>query len=149
MKTESLVLEMLHKKFKKDIVRITNVYYFKGWESDFLVFDKNKIHEYEIKLSKNDFYQDKYKVEKHEALQKGEGPNTFTYVTTADVPIEIVPAVAGLIHWSDAGLKTIRVANLLHHKPTGVYGNEKLFDLLYVNWRRATEKLNKIEIDKL
>lgn len=95
-------------------LHIPNIFMY-GWESDFLlVRTSGFIVEFEIKCSVIDFKKDFQKttfswnkavekIPKHDALQKGEGPNYFYYV----MPIEVYEKVKTLMPpW--CGVLTVR-----------------------------------------
>lgn len=119
------------------------------WESDFWVMMKSGLcYEYEIKISRNDFFNDfKHKVDKHLILQGKEPykiygqnkiykPNYFYYVVPENlISVDEVPEYAGLIYVKDFG-------NLIFEKNAPKITDYKasseelnLVDKFYYNYR--------------
>jgi len=71
--SESLIIDHLNRKYISNIrYKLSNAYIFKGnWESDFfLQRDNGYCYEFEIKISRSDFFNDKKKVDKHQILSE-------------------------------------------------------------------------------
>jgi len=120
--TKDLTKDLLRKGNK---IQLSNIFIFPGWESD--VFNVSKsmiISEYEIKVSRNDFFADFNKKEKHKTLEdlwtKGimnqEVPNHFYYcVPEGLIQADEVPEYSGLIYCiSPLWFKVIKKAPKLH-----------------------------------
>lgn len=73
------------------------------WEADMVAVDRQRLlTEYEIKVARSDFLNDRHKHEKHKAYLAARNvsgiPNRFVYVCTPGVAEpEEVPAFAGLV----------------------------------------------------
>jgi len=128
--------------------KIGNIYLF-GGESDFMVQKQSSqyIYEYEIKISRSDFFADFKKHFKHSILKREDWivgtryenkiANYFFYVVPENlIALNEVPHYAGLIYISDGKTKTIKEAPRLHNNRVG----EKLLRSLLKNY---TYKLSK------
>ena len=137
----------LRKKFKRDRMNISNMYVF-GEESDFLTFSyKDQTHEFEVKVSRNDFKAD-FKKSKHEYFEqvlsgnvtymqykkerdrRDEIPNRFSFV----VPYGLikrteVPNYAGLYYVCPNG------EIICHKKSKLIHGHK------FNRWRSLSLKL--------
>lgn len=126
--------------------RINNVFVF-YWESDFFVLRQNGyICDYEIKITRSDYFADFKKLTKHEILPKGHytgwkgkivdsiRPNKFYFVVPKDlIKKEEVPAYAGLIYVSETGQLTfVKEAPFLHRNIVEVH--KTLADKFYHRW---------------
>lgn len=72
--SEASICERLNSKYIDNCkYKLTNAYIFKhDWESDFFVQKKNGYsYEFEVKISRSDFFNDKKKVDKHSILEHG------------------------------------------------------------------------------
>ena len=116
-----------------------NTYFFKN-ESDVLTFtDSGMCYEYEIKLSRSDFFSDSKKPRHKKMLQAlakiGKTPfvaNRFYYVCPSNViKVSEVPEYAGLIY-TDTLIKEVKKAPLLHSDKHDV---KRLFDKMYFAYR--------------
>lgn len=116
---EILIPNFYHGWYEMDLFRLTNTEY---------------VIEYEIKISRSDFFNDFKKNTrvysgtglesqnklKHDMIAKGEGKcNRFFFVVPKDlVSIDEVPAHCGLIYYRDGNLRIIKNAPLLHKNKT-------------------------------
>lgn len=88
----------------------------------FRITESDLVIEYEIKMSKSDFYADFKKKcngeSKHDNLKSGNGkycPNRFFFVVPSDlIPISDVPEYAGLIYYSNGWFTIKKNAKLIH-----------------------------------
>lgn len=98
---------------------LPNVFHF-SWESDLLyVTDALYLHEFEVKLSRSDYYADKKKLYRHHSLKYQENcPKHFWYVCPDGIILpDSLPEYAGLMYVSDAGfIKIIKEAPRLRSK---------------------------------
>lgn len=117
--------------------------------SDFVV-------EYEIKISRNDFFADLKKKDKHEKLCGGVDkycPNRFYYVTPENlVTIDEIPPYAGLLHYDGVALfDTIKNAKLLHKRKVNIDIFRDVCKTLAattLDQRKRIIKLRNIDFDK-
>lgn len=123
--TESRIQALLATKFgKTGSICVPNCGAF-GWESDLLRLTSRWLcAEYEIKVSRADFRADRAKKLKHlwletrpsEAPQRC--PNYFWYAAPVGViPVDELPAYAGLVEVVDRNLVVARKAPRLHRQP--------------------------------
>lgn len=93
-------------------------FYFGVHECDvFRITQSDLVVEYEIKISRSDFFNDFKKGSKHRNLEAGEGlcPNRFFFVVPENLILkEEVPSYAGLIYYNDGRFKIIKSGKLLH-----------------------------------
>lgn len=96
-------------------------YFYNGFEADVLHILNGKIYEYEIKISRSDFFKDFEKKDKHEKMQDGKMANRFYFVVpTCLVKIAEVPAQYGLIYVNELGeIRTVKRAKELHKENAG------------------------------
>lgn len=115
-------------------------YFYHNFEADILHILNGKIYEYEIKISRSDFFKDFEKKDKHEKMQQGKMANRFYFVVpTCLVKISEVPPQYGLIYVNEEGkISTVKRAKELHKENVG----EKFYMLLARNFmfRLITEK---------
>ncbi len=133
--TSKDIQDALNYRFPRNRVmyKINNSYIFR-WESDFFVMQRNGYcYEIEIKISRDDFFADFDKKEKHLILETGKGkplyksdkdwesriwkrPNKFFYcVPDGLIKINELPKYAGLMTVSDMGYPEIeKQAPFLH-----------------------------------
>mgnify|MGYP001573654621 CR=1 FL=1 len=102
-----------------------------GWEADLVSFTNSFFgNEYEIKITKSNFRQDKKKQRKHWELQKSKqtgpsykntpGPVYFWYCCPAELAAEIkleIPEYAGLLAVRVNFVEVIKRAPRLHKEP--------------------------------
>ena len=94
--------------------------YFFGWyEMDLFKLSKSGvIYEYEIKISRSDFFNDFKKDEgkKHDKIKNGQGKaNRFFFVVPEDlIKPEEVPDYAGLLYYKNGWFTTIKTGKILH-----------------------------------
>lgn len=101
-----------------DII-LPNFYYGSNECDVFRLTESGFVIEYEIKVSRSDFFADFKKKAKHENLKspKENCPNRFFYVTPEDlIKKEEVPSYAGLIYCNKYHAVTVKNAKLLHRE---------------------------------
>ena len=100
--------------------KVTNFFY---GEADVLsVSSRGYAYEYEVKISRSDFFADKKKVRKHDIYSnphdewsKNNCPNYFVYaVPEGLISIDEVPEYAGLIYIKDEAVEIVKAAPFLH-----------------------------------
>lgn len=112
--TESNIIQALVRQTQPSMkLWINNAYVFRGWESDFLLITRSGYCvEYEVKISRSDFFSDFKKTAKHSILKDGTfinylseccsesfRPNRFYFVVPENmVSIDEVPHYSGLIY---------------------------------------------------
>lgn len=145
---------------------VPNIYVFRyDWETDFFVQKENGYsYEFEIKISRSDFFADFKKTTKHEILKTGKAspksefekerqilrPNRMFYVTPFDlIKPEEVPQYAGLMYASQSYIKTVKNAPLIHKEILNL--EIPLCRKFYFYWKEqlVENKLLEIEIKKL
>jgi hypothetical protein len=163
--SEKTIIELLYKKYKNENgLKLSNMYIFKSdWESDFFVQKYNNYtYEFEIKISRADFFHDFKKVNKHCILKEGKyvsykdknnvesykehpvRPNKFFYVVPYNlIKVEEIPPYAGLIHVVGNELITIKEAPFLHKEKLDL--RLSLCMKFYYNWCNEKEKNRKLE----
>lgn len=115
------------------------------WESDFLAITRSLYaYEVEVKMSKQDFFNDFKKDKKHKVLKDGiikvggvisYPPNYFYYACPPNmIDVNEVPSYAGLIYVdvSKNRKNVVKVAPLIHRQKFDVVGR-KLVDKFYYN----------------
>jgi len=127
--SESHVQRLLNSKYIGNCkYKVPNIYVFRhDWESDFFVQKNNGYcYEFEIKISRSDFFADSKKKRKHDILRTGiyesNGqrehrcrPNKLFYVVPIDlVKVEEIPSYAGLMYVDGYHLLTIKEAPFIH-----------------------------------
>jgi hypothetical protein len=134
---------------------LSNLYVFQH-ESDYLALTKSGYwYEVEVKISRNDFFNDFKKVEKHEILsgiREGYKPNYFSYACPENlIKVEEVPEYAGLIYIKDKNDyygTTVKTAPQLHK--TKISPEElNLVDKFYYNYTNYKTKYQNNEKDRL
>lgn len=101
---------------QRDILVARNLYLYEEWESDVIGIDFNdRVHEYEVKRSRNDFLADFKKKDKHWRTENGYGANYFYFACPMNLikPTEL-PDYAGLIYVNERGAFEVKGAPLLH-----------------------------------
>ena len=177
--SEKSIIEILNKKYLKKVkFRVSNIFIFKDdWESDFFLIQRESkyCYEFEIKISRADFFNDFKKKDKHSILEKGTysvtskkynrklkiyetnvedkpwnfRPNKFYYcVPELLIKPEEVPDYAGLIYVTDNDIYTVKEAKFLHKEKLDF--DKKLCTKFYywLNCLEVVKKLNK-KIEKL
>lgn len=143
--TEQSIIDKLRFKYNSNILyKLNNAYIFKNdWESDFFIVQKQSgyCYEFEIKISRADFFNDMKKATKHSILSKAEyttqrslfdeqngwskkeelqkhtfRPNKFFYVVPEGlIKKEEVPPYAGLMYIDDVEhIRTVKEAKFIH-----------------------------------
>lgn len=97
-------------------------YYYNGYEMDiFRVMNSGYIIEYEVKISRGDFFQDfkkgsTYGLPKHESVKNGNRCNRFMFVTPKGlIQKHEIPIYCGLMEFH-FGFTVIKNAPLLHNE---------------------------------
>lgn len=127
--------------------KVPNVYVFKAdWESDFFVQKENGYcYEFEIKITRSDFFADFKKKTKHDILQTGTHtvysgirehkyrPNKLFYVVPINlIKVEEVPKYAGLMYVEDYTVITVKEAPFIHKEKLKF--EDKLCHKFYHYW---------------
>lgn len=123
--TEAKIQKLLTSKYAGNAkYKISNIFAFE-WESDFFIQKENDYcYEFEIKISRSDFFADRKKTEKIKILSTGfnscnskcNRPNKFFYIIPEGlIKLEEIPSYAGYMQISKNGIiKTIKEAPFLH-----------------------------------
>ena len=140
--TSKQISKILHAAKMKTGISIQN-YYYNGFEADLLWIKNDFIYEFEIKVSRSDFFKDFEKKDKHELLQAGKMANRFYFVVpTCLVKIAEVPAKYGLIFVNKKGeIKVIKQAKELHKNKADSDLYKKLAKNLMLRLQTAKDKL--------
>lgn len=126
----------------------------------FKITGNDYIVEYEIKISRSDFFADLKKINreglKHDSLATGEGkycPNRFFYVVPENlIALDEVPKYAGLLYFDGAAFFTVaRNARMLHKRKVDLATYRDVCRTLGVKCneqRNRIIKLRNVEFDK-
>lgn len=125
MMTEKQIQSLLKNRYNH-LIALTNIYFYAMNESDLILitFD-NKVMEFEIKVSRQDYKADFNKVKKHDRFHRIDNlelvPNWFYYVCPDGViNVKDIPEYAGLITIYEYGMKKyckiIKPAPVLHNE---------------------------------
>ncbi len=168
MKLADKILTAIRRHAPKDPseIMMPNFYLF-GYEMDMMrLMTNGYVVEYEVKISRSDFFQDFKKMQevyvypidearqvqqffKHDGLREGKAANRFFFVTPEGlVDKEEIPKHAGLIYYRDGYLDTKKPAPLLHKR---VYSDYRRLAIA-MSWRDSNlrHRLNRIkELNKL
>lgn len=159
--SESLIQDVLSERFLSQSSKkyeLFNLFVY-SWESDYLCITKTGyIHEIEIKISREDFFNDfKHKDEKHKLLKENNKdnnlPNYFYYCVPKDlISIDEIPEYAGLIYViNEHFINIVKPApKISQNKP--ILESFNLVDKFYYNmssWRQKALKIQKEEIISL
>lgn len=119
--TSKQIAEILRISKMKSAGIVVQNYFYNGFEADLLHIKDNLLFEYEIKISRADFFKDFEKKDKHEKMQAGKMANRFYFVVpTCLVKISEVPEMYGLIYVNEQGkLTPIKRAKELHKNLVG------------------------------
>lgn len=104
--TSDRILRALAKRLETagNVISIRNIYLY-DWESDMIAVSHiDEIVEYEIKVSRQDFFADFNKADKHKILKTGKvnSPNRFWYVVPEGlITPDEVPDYAGLYYMNE------------------------------------------------
>lgn len=155
--TESSIQRLLNSKYAGNCkYKVPNIYVFKhDWESDFFV-QKNNLYcyEFEIKISRTDFFNDFKKTIKHDIIKHGRyysntwhehkyRPNKLYYVVPNNmISIDEVPSYAGLMYVLNGMIITAKEAPFIHKEKLRF--EDKLCHKFYHYWMDS-----KIEIMKM
>lgn len=140
--TAKEISKILHAAKMKTGISIQN-YYYNGFEADLIWIKNDFIHEFEIKVSRSDFFKDFEKKDKHELLQAGKMANRFYFVVpTCLVKIAEVPKQYGLIFVNKKGeIKVIKEAKELHKNKADSNLYKKIAKNLMFRLQTAKDKL--------
>ena len=152
--TEQSIIKDLFLKWGKSGISACNMYYYR-FESDMITLSKSGyITEYEVKLTKSDFYADLKKtaihnrksITRHNMLISGQAANRFYYVLPKGmVPEEDIPKWAGIIYirpadkWNEPALTIYRAAPRIHGNKAHEKAENKILTCMYwKSWRNIT-----------
>ena len=97
-------------------------YYYNGYEMDvFRVMNSGYVIEYEVKISRGDFFQDfkkgtQYGMPKHDEVKNGNKCNRFMFVTTKGlIEKHEIPEYCGLMEYHGYDFAVIKNAPLIHN----------------------------------
>lgn len=158
--TEQSIIGILERKYSNNSkYYLSNVYIFKhNWESDFFILRQNGYCiEFEIKISRADFFNDKKKINKHLILETGKTmsynieeihdfrPNKFYYVVPENlIKVEEIPNYAGLIYVNDLNqIIIVKEAPFLHKNKLNF--NNKFVDKFYYYFQDFKQKFRNAE----
>lgn len=115
----------------------------------FRITQADFIYEYEIKISRSDFFADFKKKDKHEILKAGIGkycPNRFFYVTTENlVSIDEVPKYAGLLYFDGVAFFDVKKnAPLIHRNKVGFEMYREVCRILSSRDEEQRKRIRKI-----
>lgn len=160
--TEELIQDMLRLYFLSFSTKKYEVFgrFIYDWESDYLAITKSGYaYECEIKISRNDFFNDKKKVEKHLILEGKEDkqrPNYFYYAVPEDlIQPEEVPDDYGLLYIHQGYISVVKTAPLLHKEKVDINALNLIDKFYYGMWdyidkyRKDNVKELKKEIKRL
>lgn len=148
---EQQMLKILNRDLLSNPMYVINNLHIYDWESDFLAITRSLYaYEVEVKMSKQDFFNDFKKDKKHKVLKDGiikvggvisYPPNYFYYACPPNmIDVNEVPSYAGLIYVdvSKNRKNVVKVAPLIHRQKFDVVGR-KLVDKFYYNmitWKK-------------
>lgn len=148
---EQQMLKILNRDLLSNPMYVINNLHIYDWESDFLAITRSLYaYEVEVKMSKQDFFNDFKKDKKHKVLKDGiikvggvisYPPNYFYYACPPNmIDVSEVPSYAGLIYVdvSKNRKNVVKVAPLIHKQKFDVVGR-KLVDKFYYNmltWKK-------------
>ena len=148
---EQQMLKILNRDLLSNPMYVINNLHIYDWESDFLAITRSLYaYEVEVKMSKQDFFNDFKKDKKHKVLKDGiikvggvisYPPNYFYYACPPNmIDVSEVPSYAGLIYVdvSKNRKNVVKVAPLIHRQKFDVVGR-KLVDKFYYNmltWKK-------------
>lgn len=160
--TEELIQDKLRLYFLSSSTKKYEVFgrFIYDWESDYLAITKSGYaYECEIKISRNDFFNDKKKVEKHLILEGKEDkqrPNYFYYaVPDGLIQPEEVPDDYGLLYIHQGYISVVKTAPLLHKEKVNINALNLIDKFYYGMWdyidkyRKDNVKELKKEIKRL
>lgn len=148
---EQQMLKILNRDLLSNPMYVINNLHIYDWESDFLAITRSLYaYEVEVKMSKQDFFNDFKKDKKHKVLKDGiikvggvisYPPNYFYYACPPNmIDVSEVPPYAGLIY-VDIGrrrISIVKIAPVIHKQKFDVAGR-KLVDKFYYNmntWKK-------------
>ena len=148
---EQQMLKILNRDLLSNPMYVINNLHIYDWESDFLAITRSLYaYEVEVKMSKQDFFNDFKKDKKHKVLKDGiikvggvisYPPNYFYYACPPNmIDVSEVPSYAGLIYVdvSKNRKNIVKAAPLIHRQKFDVVGR-KLVDKFYYNmltWKK-------------
>ena len=132
---EQQMLKILNRDLLSNPMYVINNLHIYDWESDFLAITRSLYaYEVEVKMSKQDFFNDFKKDKKHKVLKDGiikvggvisYPPNYFYYACPPNmIDVSEVPSYAGLIYVdvSKNRKNVVKVAPLIHRQKFDVVG---------------------------
>jgi hypothetical protein len=159
--TEKEICDKLNYKYAGNCkYKVANAFIF-GWESDFFVQKENGYaYEFEVKISRSDFFHDKQKIDKHLALQepshltlfrdvinnasRNSKPNKFFYVVPENLVKESeVPVYAGLMYFTRMDIVTVKEAPFIHKEK--MQFENVLCNKFYHYWINSKIKIRELE----
>lgn len=148
---EQQMLKILNRDLLSNPMYVINNLHIYDWESDFLAITRSLYaYEVEVKMSKQDFFNDFKKDKKHKVLKDGiikaggvisYPPNYFYYACPPNmIDVSEVPSYTGLIYVdvSKNRKNIVKAAPLIHRQRFDVVGR-KLVDKFYYNmltWKK-------------
>ena len=155
--TEEKIQDYLRKNFLSSSAKKYELFgkFIFNWESDYIAITRSRyVYECEIKISRNDFFNDKKKVKKHLLLEDNSSlqpkPNYFYYVVPENLilPNE-VPDLYGLIYVSTSGhLDIVKKPQKLHDNKIN-YDDINLIDNLYYTMWNYIDKYRNDNVSEL
>lgn len=158
--TERTIQDLLNAKYVGNCkYKVPNIYVFKeDWESDFFVQKQNwYCYEFEIKISRSDFFADFKKTTKHDILKNGRyfstnwhehkyRPNKLYYVVPYNmISLDEVPIYAGLMYVVDGMIITAKEAPFIHKEKLRF--EDKLCHKFYHYWMDSKIKIREMNRD--
>ena len=158
--TEGQIQKLLTSKYAGNAkYKIPNIFAF-DWESDYFIQKENDYcYEFEVKISRSDFFADRKKTEKIKILSTGlnsfnnkcNRPNKFFYILPEGlIKPEEIPSYAGYMSISNGGtITTIKEAPFLHKEKLDFSKN--FCFKFYNKWICSKIEINSLsrEIDRL
>ncbi len=145
--TEGDITKIINAKYAGNCkYKCANIYVF-AWESDFFVQKFNGYtYEFEVKISRSDFFNDFKKTDKHEAMKgnlKRRLPNKFYYVVPSGlINTDEVPDYAGLIYVDGFHMVTVKEAPFFHKEKHKL--DDELCMKFYSRWNDLRQENIKL-----
>lgn len=157
--SEAKIQQLLNYKYSQNAkYKIPNIFAF-DWESDFFIQKENGYcYEFEIKISRSDFFADRKKIEKQKILTTGfnynnsicKRPNKFFYIIPDGIiKLEEIPSYAGYMSINNGTIITIKEAPFLHKEKLDFSKN--FCFKFYNKWISSKIEINSLsrEINRL
>lgn len=124
---DKIILHLLkHGRKDPSEIMIPNFFHFMYEMDCFKLTKKRLVVEYEVKISRADYFSDFKKnrkpwnsdpIYKHQELAAGRSANRFFFIVPKDlVSVGEVPYYAGLMYFDDGKIETIKPAPLIHKR---------------------------------